>query len=149
MIQRKQSIFLLLSALLNLLLLFIPNQHLLMGDSNTSVYLTPLQAPFVSGQAHYFAILINFICLLLAFVTIFLYTRRLLQIRLCYVLMVSWLIVALMLFFGGFVTATEGVTVEKNYLSLVIALAGILVNLFAARHIKKDIELLKSADRIR
>ncbi len=149
MIQRKQSIFLLLSALFSLLLLFVPNQHLQHAENNTPVFLTPLQAPYGSTQAHYFAILINFICLLLAFITIFLYTRRLLQIRLCYVLMISWLIVALMLFLGGFANASGNVIAEKNYFALVIALAGILVNLLAARHIKKDIELLKSADRIR
>lgn len=150
MIQRKQSIFLLLSALLGLVLLFVPNHSIITADGPTDIYLTPLQAPFASTSAHYFAIVINFIGLLLAFVTIFMYTKRTLQIKLCYVLMISWLIVGLMFLFGSFVVMNEQITsVQKNYTALIVAIAGIIVNYFAARYIKKDIDLLKSADRIR
>lgn len=149
MIQRKQSLFLLLSALLNLVLLFVPNQYLITEGGRVPVYLTPLQAPLASAAPHYFTILINFICLLLAFGAIFLYTRRSLQLRLCYVLMVSWLIAALMLLFGSFTDGPLAPVVEKNYAAVAVALAGVVTSWLAARFIKKDIDLLKSADRIR
>lgn len=63
--------------------------------------------------------------------------------------MALWLIVSLMMGFCTFILPTEGQSVERNYFSLVIGLFGIVATFIAARFIKKDIELLKSADRIR
>ena len=61
-----------------------------------------------------------------------------------------WVIIAGMLAFCPFIengTAFEAIVM--NYLSVLVAAFGIIAVLFAIRFIKKDIALLKSADRIR
>lgn len=150
MIQRKQTLFLFLSALLGLVLLFVSNQSLVTATGPVEVYLTPLQAPFVSTPIHFVAIALNFITLLLSFITVFLYKRRELQVKLCYVLMLFWIALALLMSFGSFAVIAEPVLgVQKNYTALLIVVFALLANFFAARFTKKDIALLKSADRIR
>lgn len=150
MIQRKQTLFLLLSGLLSLAMLFVANHSIITTSGSTPVFLTPLQAPYSSGASHYFAIALNFIGLLLAFAAIFLYKQRGLQLRLCNMLMMSWLIIGLILMFADFaMPAGDALSVQKEYLALALTLAGIGAGYFASRYIRKDIDLLKSADRIR
>lgn len=150
MIQRKQSIFLFLSALLGLSLLFVPVHNMILATGGGTIFLTPLLEPLVSTSTHYGAIFLNFGSLLLAFITVFLYNKRELQIKLCYLLMLFWLILTGLISFGSFVVVQEPViNFELSYIAVVIGLAGVILAFLAARYIKKDIELLKSADRIR
>ncbi|MBL7933567.1 MAG: DUF4293 family protein, partial [Bacteroidia bacterium] len=93
---------------------------------------------------------LNFANLILAFTTIFLYKRRELQIKLCYVQIVLWLILGLMIAFCPFVQRTDVVvSVQSNYFGSIICIVSMLAAYLAARNVKKDIDLLKSADRIR
>jgi hypothetical protein len=151
MIQRKQSLFLFFIAVLGIALLFIPIGTIKTNSEDVNIYLVPLSHPELTSTAgHMTAIALNFVGLILAFTTIFLYRKRELQVKLCYVLMVLWLVIGLMMAFCPFVTKTETViSVQNNYFGPIIAILAVVAAFIATRFIKKDIELIKSADRIR
>ncbi|MBA3683025.1 MAG: DUF4293 family protein [Bacteroidetes bacterium] len=149
MIQRKQTLFLIELIFLGLALLFVPCQNILTQTGATHVYLMPL-VDFQSTAGHLFAVILNFIGLILATITIFIYKKRTLQVKLCYALIAIWLVLPAMMLFCPFVVKTEAILeVKTNYFVVAIALFSIIAGYLAARFIKKDIDLLKSADRIR
>ncbi|MES2681384.1 MAG: DUF4293 domain-containing protein [Bacteroidota bacterium] len=150
MIQRKQTLFLLELVFLSVSLLFVPSNVLLTREAAINVYLLPGNGAFVPSTQHYLASAINLVCLLLAIVTIFLYKKRTLQVKLCYLMMVLWAVNALLIAFSPLAIFVEGVTgIENNYFGVVIGIFAIMALFLAVRFIKKDIDLLKSADRIR
>jgi hypothetical protein len=150
MIQRKQSLFLFLSVILGIALLFIPSATASSNTGAFDVYLIPLNhSDVASTSGHLAAIALNFINLILAFVTIFLYGKRELQLKLCYGLIVLWLVLTLMVTFCPFAVQTEATSVHITFYGTIIGVLGMIASFLAARFIKKDIELIKSADRIR
>jgi hypothetical protein len=150
MIQRKQTLFLFQLIFLGIALLFVPVSEVTTTTGKMDVYLVPLRSPLVSTSGHITAIAINFVALMLTFITIFLYKRRELQVKLCYALMVLWIILSLMMAFCPFVERTDVVIeIKNNYFGPIIGAFAVVAAFIAARFIKKDIELLKSADRIR
>ena len=149
MIQRKQTLFLIELIFLGLSLLFVPCQEILTKTTSTHVYLMPL-IDFQSTTGHLFAVILNFIGLVLATITIFLFKKRELQVKLCYALIAVWVILPAMMLFCPFVVKTDAILeVKTNYFVVAIAVFSIIAAYLAARFIKKDIDLLKSADRIR
>jgi hypothetical protein len=151
MIQRRQTLFLFELVFLSVALLFIPSQHYTWATIPTDIYLVPVNEPGLSSTAgHQAAVLINFAGLLLAFATIFLYKKRQMQVTLSYVLTLLWLVLTLMIALCPFVEGADMKTgLDTNYFAVAIGVFAIVAGLLAARFIKKDIELLKSADRIR
>lgn len=150
MIQRKQTLFLLQLAFLSLSLLFIPSQVKLGGEPQGITLIPITEGGISSTTGHLAAIALNALGLILAFITIFLFKKRELQVKLCYVLAAIYLIIPVMMAFCPFVQPiVEGTTVQKNIFGYIICAVAVLSAILAARFIKKDIELLKSADRIR
>jgi hypothetical protein len=151
MIQRKQTLFLFASAFLGVAFLFIPVGTVTTNKGIENIFLIPLADPdLTSTTGHEAAIMINFVTLILSFVTVFLYSKRNLQVKFCYALMLLWLVLGLMTALCPFIVKTETVvSVNTGYWGPIISSLGIICSLIAARFIKKDIELLKSADRIR
>ena len=151
MIQRKQTLFLILAAFVNVTLLFLANTNVTINSINVPVVLEPMRNDTLeSTTGHTAAIFLNFGILVLCFATVFLYKRRELQIKLCYLGAALFMVLAAMLAFCPFVVKSELISeIKLNYLASVLGLLGVLAEILAARFIKKDIELLKSADRIR
>lgn len=151
MIQRKQTLFLAGGALLSLLLLFVPNHVVTLQKMNYSLCLMPPTTPdFIGTLGFTAAVAINFIIMVLSFVTIFLYKKRELQVKLSYGICMLGLVLAVMCQFCPFVVVNENVLAVKNtFVGLFIGLSIALFGFVAQFFIKKDIELLKSADRIR
>lgn len=153
MIQRKQTLFLLELIFLSIALLFIPVTTVVTTSAETlQLSLTPASgsAEISSSSGHMVAVGLNFIALILAFVTIFMYKKRELQVKLCYLLAFIWVVITLMIACCPFVVKTDAIaSVSVNYFAGIIGVFAILAAFLAARFIKKDIELLKSADRIR
>ncbi|MBL7911935.1 MAG: DUF4293 family protein [Bacteroidia bacterium] len=149
MIQRKQTLFLIELIFLGLSLLFVPCQTILTKTSATNIYLMPLET-FQSTAGHLTAVILNFIGIVLATFTIFSFKKRELQVKLCYAQLVLWIVVTAMMLFCPFVVQTEGILeVQKQYFIIGIGLFALIAAYLAAHFVKKDIELLKSADRIR
>ncbi|MCC6371480.1 MAG: DUF4293 family protein [Bacteroidia bacterium] len=151
MIQRKQTLFLFLLGALNAALLFIPSVKVVMNGNTFPVVLEPLKnSELISTIGHTTAIFLNFASLVLAFLTVFIYNKRELQIKLCYALAGLWLVLSGMILFCPFITKTESISaVNVNYVAVAIGFIAVAIAFVAAKFIKKDIDLLKSADRIR
>lgn len=150
MIQRKQTLFLLQVAFLAVCFLFVPvqfvNEPLPVGTS----LLPGSNAPYASSTGHLAAVALNALGLLLAVFTIFVYKRRELQVKLCYVIMVIYVILPLMIALCPFTLVNGNVhPFNSNVFAYIISAVNILAAFLAARFVKKDIQLLKSADRIR
>lgn len=151
MIQRKQTLFLFQSIFLGIALLFIHSQTINNTVGQINVLLTPPKSEeFISTAGHTAAIMLNFAGLLLAFVIIFIFNKRELQVKLCWALIAVWVILGLMMAFCPFVVQNENIkSISLNPFAFIIVAVAIVATYFAIRFIKKDIELLKSADRIR
>lgn len=151
MIQRVQTLFLLELAFLSVSLFFIPVQYINADSQEIAVSFLPLtEGGFTSTLGHSAAIAINFLCLLIAFITIFLYRKRELQVKLSYTLMFMYIVLIGMLALCPFVHDDSGkATVNTNAFGYIILSVSLVSAFLAARFVKKDIELLKSTDRIR
>lgn len=151
MIQRKQSLFILGMVLCNMLLLFIPVADVIHNNVSSHVYLTPFPENMpVSTMGHYTAIALNFGALLLSFATLFLYKQRSFQIKLLWLLVLIWVTLGLMMWLCPFVVRDETVQgIIMKYFTACISIPAVVCAWMAIRFIQKDIDLLKSADRIR
>lgn len=149
MIQRKQTLFLVQLVLFSIAMLFVPHQIIYTKLKVNYVCLVPL-VDFTSTACHLAAIAVNFLGLVLAVITIFLFKKRDLQIKLCYTLMALWVVILAMILFCPFVVNnTEIIEIKKNYFGYLCCGFAIVAAYFAIVFIKKDVELIKSADRIR
>lgn len=151
MIQRKQTLFLFLAGLMNVILLFTPSKMAVLDGKHHDVSLVALRTEGISSTVgHTAAIYLNFGTLVLTLAIVFLYARRELQVKLCLLAAVLWLVIGAMLALCPFVVKTDRISAEyPNYLACLVALLGAGCALLAARFVKKDIDLLRSADRIR
>jgi len=149
MIQRKQTLFLLQLVLFSIAMLFVPHQLIYTKFKAHYLCLVPL-LDFESTAGHLAAIALNFIGLVISILTTFLFNKRNLQIKLCYVLILMWSVLLGMIAFCPFVTNNESIIeIKKNYFGYLCCIFAILAAYLASRFIKKDVDLLKSADRIR
>ena len=150
MIQRIQTLYLLSLVLISVLLLVIPS-----AEINFSGHLLPIKLfpegsnLFQSSIGLTSAMLLNAVGLLVAFLCIFLFKKRVLQLKLSYVLMILWLILTMVLSFLPLALEQDGQQLQNTNYGTILGIFGMLGAYMATRHIKKDIELLKSADRIR
>ncbi len=150
MIQRKQTLFLLELIFLSISLFFIPSDIILKNDGSVNVYLLPASGNYDATAWHLVALTLNLSSLVLSVICIFLYKKRVTQMRLCYLIAALWIIQSLVLAFCPLAVFNMGATeIQINYFGSLIGVFAVIAAVLAARFIKKDIELLKSADRIR
>jgi len=148
MIQRKQTIFLLLVSLRAIAQFFIPIQTLTFEDKSWQICLMPGCSADVMGNNIYVAMILNIIILILSTSIIFLYKNRILQYKLANLLMVfNVFLVGLFFIFSFIKIGTPGIISYQSgaFLPLLSAVFAYL----AAYYIKKDEQLVRSADRIR
>ena len=149
MIQRIQTLFLIELIFLGLSLIFVPCQTIVTQVSNVPIYLLPL-SNFQTNLTHLLAIILNVLGIVISIFTIFSFKKRELQVKLCYSLIVLWLILMACMMLSPFVASTNNIVeIQINYFVVAIGLFSVVAAYFAAYFIKKDINLLKSADRIR
>lgn len=157
MIQRIQSLFLLLTGIATGLLFFLPVATIDLPDeiteiTNTFYFYTTRYIrqgnPPTFIEYNWFSMILNITVTGLSFITIFLYKKRFLQLRLCLaniVLMAGMLILI--------AVQAHNIAEPDGYwhicLSFSFPLVGIILTWLALRGIIKDIALLKSYDRIR
>ncbi|SHE54784.1 DUF4293 domain-containing protein [Dysgonomonas macrotermitis] len=152
MIQRIQSIFLLVAAILMAVTVFSPLAFL--ADNADGYFIARCLGFYKNGVGLEYptcgVIVIAALVTVLLFITIFLYKKRKLQLKLCYTS-----IVIILAFYGTFyaylqagltATATTFVNVKYGLLLPVIALIFIIL---AITKIKADEKLIQSLNRIR
>ncbi len=154
MIQRVQTIYLLLASLFVALSIFMPLAFFATSDQLFELYAAGLKSVdgvVVQGTIYMLALLIA--CAIIPFVTIFLYNKRMLQIRLCcieVVLLIGANIIMGVYFFlsyrvfSGFEISTQGFKP-----ALIFPLVAIFFTYMAGRGVLADEIKVRSIDRIR
>ena len=143
MIQRIQSIYLLLIVILSTLLFFFPFQTNIIGFSEIKdIQLSLLDT---TNTYLFIASIFNLIVIISAATTILMYKRRPLQILLCHIISVDIIVLTVLMYIGS--SEIEGLPTYK--LPYIIPILNIILAQLARYYIKKDEELVKSANRIR
>ena len=155
MIQRVQSIWLLLATLTLICMLFLPLLTKNINDTEYSIYTTGLheQLNGASGngtkvELSIVPMALNIVAAFFCFASIFLFKNRSMQKKL---IMVAVLIIIALTVLCGISTQQlpggfDGITVAVGAF---LPLAAIVFSLLAIRGIRKDEPLLRSADRLR
>lgn len=161
MIQRIQSIFLLIAIIIPIVLVFIPLGYV---DTNMARYvydsisLKEMVADGASVIRLYYLAFCLFLTSVLSCIALFTYKDRVKQMQIVSITMIVFLITLLLILwvcpdvvFKKFFSARmEDFTFMFNKVPLLIMIVVEAVCLFLAnRYIKKDEELVRSADRLR
>lgn len=153
MIQRIQSLYLLLVAILNGLLFVLPLNDMLSGGHIIRISVTGI-FELIDDKTILIAdlfplLVINSISIVLAFAAIFLYKNRKAQMRLTiYNSLINVSITFLALFYAYQVASTHNIQLGFS-IGLILPLIGAFLSFLAFKAIKKDDNLVKSIDRIR
>ena len=146
MIQRIQSIFLLLASAVMGILFAVPFASSEKADQ------AMFTAKLYNVYDHPALIALVGIAALLAFVNIFMFKKRALQIRLDFIYVTLSVVLLAMVFFlifgSGKVSSAE-IGIQENYFGLSLPVVGIVFALLANRFINKDQKIVKSMDRLR
>lgn len=137
-IQRKQSLFLLLAAIMMGVFCFMPIASFMVGEM--TVLIEPINNPVY--------LVVNILITLLLFIDIFLFKNFKLQKRVAtisIVLIVLSCVMGVMLGSNNF----ENFNVNWYYSSTILPLCSLILTNMALRGIKSDEEKIKSYDRIR
>jgi len=145
MIQRIQTIFLFLAALAFVALFQFP---FAVSDVATSGFLADKDFDVYDNEI---LMILAGLGVLIALVAIFVFKNRPLQIRLSYlviILGVLLLVVASVLFYNEGSIAFEKSQIDDS-LGLYMPVLGLIFGFLAARFIRKDENIVRSADRLR
>jgi heme/copper-type cytochrome/quinol oxidase subunit 3 len=153
MIQRIQSIYILIVAALFGSLFFIPISKLVIENEIVTLNLQQLSIQSATQsetiQTLFPTLTLAILIIILAFVTLFLYKNRGLQMRL-----ISYNTILISAIFILFAYYIYKITIDysSNFsfsIGFIIPIIAIIFNILAYRRIKRDDELVKSIDRIR
>lgn len=154
MIQRIQSLFLLLSLILSILLVFIPFAQVYHPDAgifsikSTGMFQIVQDKELLQAKIYPLLIIVA-VTLVFQTFTLFLYRKRVLQIRLCNLSsLFHFGVLILGIYYIYQAANNNGSTIEYG-LSLIFPLICIVSNFIASRYILKDEKLIKSLDRLR
>lgn len=148
MIQRKQTLFLLGVALVAIALLFVPFQKITATETVWQLCLMPGCSPGVMNSSIYIPMVLDILILILSLACIFLYKNRPLQYKIANLLMLLNVFIIGLFFLVSYVK--EGIAGEISYsIGASLPVIGIVLAFLAANFIKKDEQLVRSADRIR
>lgn len=152
MIQRIQSVYLLLVTVLLVVALCMPVGQFIGADGVTANVFKPLGVSLADGGFHstwgLFGILL--LSAVIAFCTIFLFRNRMLQVRMTIfssILLIGYYI-AFCVFMFVLKTDLDATTFQLGW-ALCLPLIGIILNYLAFRAIYKDELMVKAADRLR
>lgn len=152
MIQRKQTLFLLAVAIISVLMFFIPFQSYPHTGFDWIWTLMPFLSPSAANSNIMFPIILNIIVILLSLFTIFKFKNRPLQYKLSNLLILLNVFIIGLFFLLPFVdiTHTNNVAPKITYkIGAFLPILGAGFAFLAAHFIKKDEQLVRSADRIR
>lgn len=153
MIQRIQTVFLFIAAILILLIIFFPYAEVLVGDG--IIYSFKVYGIFLPDNGDELItstlplLILPIISTLIIFIAIFLFKKRLLQLRLCLISIILLLgIYGLGAFYIYKLSSEYDTTISYSFPIIIPLISAILI-FMAMRAIKKDELLIKSLDRVR
>lgn len=162
MIQRRQTVYMLLAAIVSALLFFMPLASF-NADGNVMRFTifgiqNPIETISLSMTYTWPLVALAVLMTIAPLVTIFLYKKRELQVRLCRIDMLMTIVFIGLVFLyyekdlTKVIAAVEGDEYQLDvayFFGMALPLLGLVFEILAIRGIKKDIELLKSIDRLR
>jgi len=148
MIQRIQSIWLLLAAIVILILLFIPTVGAISDKGEYILYASGLKQTGAPQQTTNIPLLAFTVLVgLISLANIFNFRNRKLQIRIASVNII--LILGLSFWMSQLVNNVDGLKELNIEPGIFLPLLGVIFSALAIRGIKKDEKLVRSADRLR
>ena len=145
MIQRIQSLFLLFVVIISGTLLLVPVYEL--HDFSQTDPAAAVNAFNIKDNT--LLMILNCAIGLMALITIFLYKWRNVQIRFCNInLLLTCLLIGLLFFVADTMSSNMNQRIQYKYGSY-LPLIELIFLYLAARYVKKDDELVRSADRLR
>jgi hypothetical protein len=156
MIQRVQSVYLLLVTILMSFLLIRPYAELTLTDGQVLTFRTHVIENNAGSEASstYKAtipvVMLVLIAGLLSFANIFFFSRRIMQLRIC-IVNTGLLLILLVIMFIYYSSAKHSLDVSHHAfrISAIFPMMSIFLNLMAYRNIQSDEMLVKSYNRIR
>ncbi len=158
MIQRIQTLYLILVALACVLLFFFPlalYYDEMQGNYKFFIYgvtaMDPEPRVIFPSLFALPLVVITVFSFLLSVLTIFLYRKRLLQIRLCAFNLLATIVLIMVIFFfyASKIRTMTGIEPEYSYLGMGLPLVSLVLLILANQAIRKDEALVKSTDRLR
>jgi hypothetical protein len=154
MIQRIQSVYLFLVGVISIILFFIP-----VGEFTSSTIIFPVlltdsftQSAITRPSGLLYMAIINLFIILLSFITVFMFRKRVMQVKMATVILILLLAFIILLMIMS-APRTEGMEITglvKTYKAGAFFPAiSVILTMLAIRGIKKDEALVRSADRIR
>lgn len=153
MIQRIQSVYWGVVAILGLLLFFMPYAEIV--NANLIFKLNGIynvKTGFFMSNS-FFITIVNDLSIILAVVIIFLYKNRRMQIKLSNILIALLVMLTIMLF--AYAEVMPGALIKQNIeglsfrLGAILPIVAIVAAFLARRGVVKDDDLIRSTDRIR
>ncbi|MFN5183559.1 MAG: DUF4293 domain-containing protein [Bacteroidota bacterium] len=149
MIQRIQTLLLAGVTIISILLFFIPFVEYSSGNVKTTIDLLPGHTSNIIAT-YYIPVVFNIINLILSVAVILQFKKRLIQIKMASLLMAfSSILLGTMLVFDFVEVNSANNTIKLYLYGAYLSIISILLSFFAIRRIKKDEELVRSADRLR
>jgi hypothetical protein len=154
MIQRIQTVFLFISTLLTLSMIFTPVSEIRLIDGEIlrfySISQKDITSPVNLVHSRFPILVLLSVVAAVSFLCIFFYKKRLLQMRLCiYNILMLALICGLILFNYYILQKIISVASPQFFLIIIIPVVNMLMLFLAYRAIHKDELLVKSNDRLR
>jgi len=146
MIQRIQSLLLLVAALISLLLLYLPVYELIPVIDSEPGHVVGRRIAITSNPM---LLVLNGAIGVFSFFAIFIYRKRMLQMRLCNLLLLLTCILIGLLFFSADTMATNFEQRIQYLFGSYLPLIQVILIFLAARFIKRDEQLVRAADRLR
>ena len=162
MIQRRQTIFMFLSAIISALLFFMPLASF--SDGTTVMKFTifgienPIETITLSKSYTWPLIVLTILMTVLPVYTALRYKKRELQVKLCHLdMLLNIVFIGLVFLYyeadiENIIVAVENDTYILDvayFIGMAIPLVNLVLEILAIRGIKKDIALLKSLDHLR
>ena len=153
MIQRIQTLYLVITVALLILIGFFPYAEVLVGNGiiysfkTYGIYLTEQNNELISATYPLFILII--ITILLILTAIFLFKKRLLQLRLCLISIILQFGIYGLGFFYLYKLSSEYDTTMHFAFPIIIPVISAILIFLAMRSIKKDELLIRSLDRLR
>jgi len=153
MIQRIQTLYLVITVALLIVIVFFPYAEVLVGDAiiysfkTYGIYLPEQNNELISTS--YPLLILIIINILLILTAIFLFKKRLLQLRLCLVSIILLLGIYGLGFFYLYKLSSEYDTTMHFAFPIIIPIISAILLFLAMRSIKKDELLIRSLDRLR
>lgn len=150
MLQRIQTLFLLLIAILSVVILFLPVQTITSSTETFVISLFGSHSDGIITSTVYLPIGLTLLITVLTLLTIFLYKNRILQMRMCSLIAILSFLLCAALLAPIYVNLKQPgeLNVDYSFYTFLPAL-NIILAFIAKRFIKNDEELVRSADRIR